>query len=180
MKRFTPTEMIQFLEAVDRLVETPVALVIIGGSALALGYGVSAATTDIDTFGADVEDVQRAAALAREQTGLAVAVGPSVVAQLPDGYRERLNRVIPHLTKLHLWVLDRYDLAASKLLRGVDKDRQQLRQLHELVPFDRDTLVQRFQDLLGDYVGDPTEPRWSLYFFVEELWGELDALALRP
>lgn len=48
------------------------------------------------------------------------------------------------------------------------------------VGLDRDVLLARFEDLLAEYVGDPAEPRWALFHFVEEVWGELVALPLRP
>jgi hypothetical protein len=180
MRRYDEAEITRFLVALDARLDAPVQLVIIGGTALALGYGVSAATIDIDTYGCDLTAVQQAASLARVQTGLDITIDNSVIAQLPAGYRERLRPVLPALGCLQLWVLDPYDLAASKLLRGSIHDRQQLQQLHERAPLDRDLLVARFKDLLDDYVGDPTEPRWSLFHFVAEVWGELDALDLRP
>jgi uncharacterized nucleotidyltransferase DUF6036 len=87
---------------------------------------------------------------------------------------------MPELERLAIWVLDPYDLAASKLLRGNDHDRQQLRELHRLIGLDLPVLVARFNELLDDYVGDPREPRWSLYHLVGELWGEIAALDVVP
>lgn len=71
-------------------------------------------------------------------------------------------------------------LQPSKLLRGNEHDRQQLRALHEMAPLDRATLVERFHALLAVFVGNPTEPRWALFHFVEEVWGEIAALDLDP
>jgi hypothetical protein len=83
---------------------------------------------------------------------------------------------MPELARLRVSVVEAHDLAASKLLRGNEHDRQQLAQLHGLVGLDLPTLVSRFVDLLLDYVGDPTEPRLALRYFVEEVWGELAAI----
>ena len=74
-----------------------------------------------------------------------------------------------------LHVLDRHDLAASKLVRGNEHDRQQLAQLHARAPLDHDVLVERSRELFGDLVGDPTESWWALRHFVGETWGELAA-----
>jgi hypothetical protein len=82
---------------------------------------------------------------------------------------------LPHLSKLELYVLDRYDLAVSKLIRGNEHDRQQLGELHALTPLDLTTLVARFGELMADFVGNPTEPWWALRHFVAETWGELAA-----
>lgn len=73
-----------------------------------------------------------------------------------------------------------YDLAAAKLLRGNEHDREQLAEVHHLVRLDRSTLIERFNLLLESYVGDPLEPRWSLYHLVTEIWGEIAAVDLHP
>jgi hypothetical protein len=80
---------------------------------------------------------------------------------------------------LTVFVVDAHDLAASKLLRGNDHDRQQLAELHERETLDQELLIRRFTELLAEFVGDPTEPRWALVHFVEEVWGEVDAVPLR-
>jgi hypothetical protein len=72
-------------------------------------------------------------------------------------------------------VLDAHDLAASKLLRGNQHDRQQLAQLHEAAPLDHAVLVSRFRELMDGFVGDPAEPWWSFRHFVQETWGEIMA-----
>ena len=49
-------------------------------------------------------------------------------------------------------------------------------ELHHLVRLDRSTLIERFNLLLANYVGDPLEPRWSLYHLVTEIWGEVASI----
>ncbi len=176
LRRYAPDELIRFLTALDASLHKPAKLTVIGGSALALGYGGSAATSDIDTYESELDAVQEAAERASAETGLHIPISNSMIAQLPAGYEERLVRVLPDLTKLEVRVLDSHDLAASKLLRGNEHDRQQLAQLHALAPLDLDTLVARYRDLIADYVGDPTEPMLSLRHLVQELWGEIAAV----
>lgn len=89
-------------------------------------------------------------------------------------------RVLPDLEHLELWVPEVYDLAAAKLLRGNDHDRQQLAELNHRVRLDRSTLIDRFNLLFENYVGDPLDPRWALYHLVTEIWGEVAAVDLRP
>jgi hypothetical protein len=146
-------------------------------------HGLTSVTSDIDTFGRAVgatNNIHEAAQTAGAETGLDIPIADSTIAQFPDGFEGRLLRVMPELEHLELWVPDVYDLAAAKLLRGNDHDRQQLAELHHLAPLDRATLVGRFNALLAHYVGDPVEPRWSLFHLVTELWGEIAALDLRP
>jgi hypothetical protein len=50
MKVSTPRERRRFLAAVDRAIEHPVEVVVIGGAAAALEYGVIGGTRDIDTW----------------------------------------------------------------------------------------------------------------------------------
>lgn len=152
---------------------------LIGGSALALGYGVERATNDIDTFESDLRDVEIAAVRARMDTGLEVPIANSTVAQLPEGAELRRRRLLPDLTRLTVFVLERHDLAASKLLRGNEHDREQLRELHAQDALSLEILLERYVGLLADYLGDPTEPRWSLVHFVEEVWGELAGVDAR-
>lgn len=173
--RYAVDDLTRFLKALDEALDEPAKLVVIGGSALVLGYGGAAATNDIDTFESYLDAIKEAAEQARTKTGLNIPIVNSGIAQLPNGYEDRLMRVLPHLKNLEVLVLDAYDLAVSKLVRGNEHDRQQLAQLHALTPFDLDTLVTRFRDLMATYVGDPTEPWWSLRHLVEELWGDIAA-----
>lgn len=167
--------MTRFLTALDKALRKPATLVVIGGSALVLGYGGTASTSDIDTYESRPERIADAVARAHATTGLRIPIADSTIAQVPDGFEERLVRILPALTKLAIYVLDRHDLAASKLLRGNEHDRQQLVQLHQLAPLDQDTLVARSRDLINDIVGDATEPWWALRHFVAETWGDLAA-----
>jgi hypothetical protein len=175
LSRYAVEDLTRFLEALDAALVGPARLVVIGGSALVLGYGGTAATTDIDTYESRSRIIEEAAEAARASTGLNIPIADSGIAQIPADFEERLVRVLRQLQKLQIHVLDRHDLAASKLVRGNEHDRQQLAQLHELVPLDLDTLVVRFKELMRDFVGDPTEPWWALRHLVGELWGELEA-----
>lgn len=205
VKRHNAAELKRFLVAVDRALTRRVSLIVIGGSALSLGYGVTSVTTDIDTYGgvvatggmrdidtfghrtasasdgpAGLDAIDDAARTARADTGLDIPIAESTIAQFTDGFETRLLRVLPDLERLELWVPELYDLAAAKLLRGNEHDRQQLVELHHLVRLDRSTLIERFNLLLANYVGDPLEPRWSLYHLVTEIWGEVASIDLRP
>lgn len=180
LRRYDAQQLRRFLEALDDHLARGYTLVVIGGSALALGHGVATVTSDIDTYQSAAHVLADAAERARQQLGLRIPIADASIAQLPPGYDERLVRILPNLRHLELWTAEVHDLAASKLLRGNDHDRQQLRMLHERTRLDLDTLSSRFEDLLAVHIGDPREPRWSLYHFVEEVWGELAALGLRP
>src|SRR5687767_14510689 len=99
-ERYEPEQLSRFLVAVDAALEGPALIVVIGGSALALGYGGSATTNDIDTYESRLDAVEKAAARARAETGLNIPIRNSGIAQLPDEYETRLRRVLPDLAKL--------------------------------------------------------------------------------
>jgi hypothetical protein len=50
MRVYTPDELRRFLEAVDGALHAPAEVVVIGGAAAALEYGVATGTRDIDTW----------------------------------------------------------------------------------------------------------------------------------
>jgi hypothetical protein len=180
LRRFDAAELRTFLLAIDHELSIPATIILIGGSALSLGYGTATTTSDIDTYASMLDELETAAALARATTGLAVGIADSTIAQLPAGYDERLVRALPELLRLTVLVVEAHDLAASKLLRGNDHDRQQLKRLHDIAPLDRVVLNERFDDLLRDIVGDAIEARWARYHLICELWGPLDADDVDP
>ena len=80
MKSFLREQLERFLEAIDAALAEPVEVIVIGGTAAALHYGVRRATHDIDTWTAVQADLARAAEKARAVTGLDVPLQKSGVA----------------------------------------------------------------------------------------------------
>ena len=70
LPRFDAAEMKRFLVALDDALDSRVRIVVIGGSALSIGYGVAAATNDIDTYESRIDLLAEAAREARRVTGL--------------------------------------------------------------------------------------------------------------
>ncbi len=114
LTRFDTAEIVRFLVALDDALASRLRVVVIGGSALALGYGVAAATSDVDTDESRNDLLDEAARVARQVTGLSIPIANSGIAQFPPGYDDRLVRVLPDLAHLELWVLDAHDLAAKQ------------------------------------------------------------------
>lgn len=160
-----------FFEAVDRHLTARAAIVIIGGAAAAF-HRAESTTNDVDTLDALNADLQTAVERARASTGLSVPISPSAVAQVPDGYDERLERVLSHLDRLEVRILEKHDLALSKMVRGVEHDMQQLEEVHRNSGLDFDTLVERFGTEMGSVVGDPQRIRLNFLELIERLFGE--------
>lgn len=68
---------------------------------------------------------------------------------------------------LHLFAMDPYDVALTKLKRDSDKDFQDVLQLAERIPFDLDLFEKRYREELRDYTtGKPDDndlifSRWN-------------------
>lgn len=95
MRAFLRDELARFLEAVDGALDRPVEIIVIGGSAAALQYGVTRATHDIDTWTTVKAELASAAAMARKGTGLDIPVEKSGVADAPFAFESRLQRPCP-------------------------------------------------------------------------------------
>jgi hypothetical protein len=175
-----PADLRRFLEAVDAALTRPIRMVIIGGSAAALGYGVDITTRDIDTFGIP-EPIAAAASAARAATGLDIPIQHAAIADLPWNYQDRLRRILPNLRHLEVFVPEAHDLVLSKLVRGAEHDLEQIAVLHQQHPLDPEVLAERFAREMGHRVGEPRTLELNLLNCIELLWGELvcDRIAAR-
>jgi hypothetical protein len=158
MRRFIKDELERFLGAVDQALVQPVEVIVIGGTAAALHYGVTRATHDIDTWTIVQGDLAAAAERARVATGLDIPVTHSGVADAPFDFESRLERVLPHLDRLRVLVPEKHDLALMKAVRGYEHDLQAIAEIHAHSPLDLATLIRRFQDEMTP-IGDPARIR---------------------
>jgi hypothetical protein len=155
-----------------------VVLVVIGGTAAALRYGVKHPTRDIDTLKAISASLADAVQAAREATGLEVPMGMSGIAEGPEGLESRLERALPHLERLIVWVPEKHDLVLMKTLRAEQHDLDAIAEIHAHSPLNLGILVQRFKEL--DPVGNPLWIRANFLAVVERLFPQsVEAVARR-
>lgn len=178
-RRFSTDEIARFLTAVDGFLEQPSAMVIIGGSAIGLVFGVELTTRDVDTFESDLAGIAGALERARQATALRVPVGPAAVADIPWNYEDRLTRILPALERLHVLAPEKHDLVLSKLVRGFPNDMQHLQDLHERDPIELDTLIDRCAAEMTHVIGGTEKLHEHVGECVERLWGELAAVRAR-
>jgi hypothetical protein len=81
----------------------------------------------------------------------------------------RLERVLPHLDRLRVWVPEKHDLALMKAMRAYEHDLQAIVKIHAHSPLDLDTLVGRSQDEMTP-IGDPARIRGNVLSVVERLF----------
>jgi hypothetical protein len=107
------------------------------------------------------------------ETGFDIPVEHSTVADVPWDYEDRLEHKLPHLAKLTLKILEKHDLALSKIMRCSEHDLQQLVEIHAGSGFDFDILVERFRREMTHVVGDPARVRDNFLDLIGRLFGEL-------
>src|SRR5579872_2156833 len=74
------------------------------------------------------------------------------VASYPCDYAERLTEMFPRTFEyLRLFALDPYDLALTKLSRNIQRDRDDVKHLAKIFPFDLAVLKQRYQTEVRPY-----------------------------
>lgn len=176
MRRFGRSELVSFVRAVDRHLEAPVEILIVGGAAASLGYDAGVHTADIDVFElrkGSAGKLGEAAESARVETGLAVSVGAAAVAQLPDEFESRLRPIRGlRLRKLAILIPDKYDIALSKTVRGYPHDIDAIEGIHRRHPMSERTLLRRFEsELFKTAVADPRKLALNMAMVAARLYG---------
>ncbi len=177
MRVYTPEELRRFLAAMDRALEHPAEVVVIGGAAAALEHGVASGTRDIDTWTRVHGDLAAAAERARRTSGLAVPFARSGVADGPHDFESRLHRVLPRLRRLKVMVPERHDLVLMKVLRGDEHDLQAIEAIHRRSPLELPVLLRRYREEMGSTIIDPGRLRGQFLTMVERLFpADLDGV----
>ena len=151
LEREPPEPWRGFLVALDSLIAKPVDLHCIGGFVVALQYGSSRETSDIDVLAArgtaQLAEIER---LAGEGSSLhkrfRVYLQPVGIAIYPEDYEQRLIRMWPkaEFERVRLFALEPHDLALTKIERNSDVDRQDVVALARAGLIDAATLRTRY------------------------------------
>src|ERR1700722_17764078 len=164
-----------FLRDIDDTLEEQVRLVCMGGFVMTQLYGFSRPTVDIDALAIDPRSV------AGKIQGLADKTGPLhskykiylhfvTIAAVPENYDERLTEMyagaFPHL---HIFALDPYDLALSKLERNIQRDRDDVFHLARTIPFDLKVLRERYQNEMRYQMGVPEREDLTLQMWIDAI-----------
>jgi hypothetical protein len=150
-----------FFADLDFVLPEEVHLHCLGGFVISVCYGMERPTDDVDFTSLHPSDQnERVLSLAGESSSLRrkhkVYLQRVTVANLPEGYEDRLIEMFPGTCRnVHLFALDPYDLALTKIDRNIQRDRDDVRHLVKTVPLDRQILQDRFErELRPIFVGD--------------------------
>jgi Nucleotidyltransferase of unknown function (DUF6036) len=95
------------------------------------------------------------------------------IVTVPDDYEERLTELfVGQFQKIHLFALDAYDVALSKIERNLQRDRDDVKFLARTLPFDLDTLQARYHKELRPYLGNPEREDLTLRLWLEAIQEE--------
>lgn len=170
-----PEPWLSFLSELDRIATETVRLDCIGGFVVTMLYELDRPTGDVDVL----EIAPQSAAEAFAQVALlggplfkkyGVYLDRVTVAQPPYEYESRLQEMFPETFRhLHLMALDPYDLALTKLERNVERDRNDVRHLARIVPFDLNVLRERYQTEQRPYLANPKREDLTLQLWIDAI-----------
>ena len=169
-----PQHWSDFLEAVDKQLETPVTLHCIGGFVVEAVYGIPRRTADLDYIRIDPSGAfQTLEEIAGQQSELArkhnLYLQMAAVADFPDNYEKRLKKLALGLKMIQLSVLDSYDLILTKLSRNSGKDREDVKALAKLQNLSFSILAKRYEEEMKPWIAnakrhDATVQLWKEFF----------------
>lgn len=176
MPTLPPSPWKEFLQALDAKMAEACTLPCFGGFAVALEYGISKQTSDIDVLDVApphvvdtlIKEAGPGSSLAKQYHVYLDVVG---IANPPYDYDSRLRPMFPGAFRnLRLMVMDPYDIALTKLKRDSDRDVQDVLQLSEKIPFDLELFERRYiEELRDNTTGTPEANDRVFYRWLESI-----------
>lgn len=166
-----PEPWFSFLREIDVSVKEETHLHCLGGFVVTVVYGLERPTSDIDVLTMvrrppELFDLAGIGSKLFQRYG--VYLDPVGVATLPENYEARLSEVFPDIfERVRLFALDPYDIALAKIERNGDIDREDVKHLARVVPFDLAILKRRYHDELRVYLGNPDREDLTLKLWLE-------------
>ena len=163
-----------FLE-IDSQLEEETVLEILGGFAVTQVYGSRRTTSDVDVVSINPRrSSQKLMEIAGEGSLLhknyKVYLDSARIAPLPENYEDRLMElVIESFKRLRLFVLDPYDIALAKIERNIQRDRDDVKFLAGVVPFDLEILKNRYETELRPILGNPNREDLTIKLWIDAI-----------
>jgi len=149
MTCYLPPPWPKFLSELDERLSTPIELHCVGGFVATVVFGIPRSTADLDYLTA-IGSAEEIESLAGPESRLAKKHKVSVhrvggISDYPEDYGERLVPLELGLNKLHLKILEPYDLLLSKLTRNSPKDREDVKAIARKLGLSFAELLGRFE-----------------------------------
>lgn len=171
---FNREDLLEFLSVLDREVDRPTELRVIGGASLTLAYNFSNTTIDLDLLNKITNDLNEAIHRTRDITNLDVRVSTTrVFAEILNMESRFISLREGMLKKLIVLVPEKHDLALMKSARSESRDIVDIKGLHQADPLNPHTLLQRFKlEVLPLNSGDDDLLKSKFLDMIETLFGE--------
>ena len=168
-----PEQWRSFLEELDQGATEEIRLDCMGGFVVTVLYGFSRETSDLDVLLIAPREQGRPLLELGAQGGTLhkkykVYLDYVGVAKVPEDYEERLTVMFAGEFKhLRICALDPYDLTLSKLERNIQRDRDDVKHLARVIPFDLEILKERYEKELRWQLGNPEREDLTLKLWIE-------------
>lgn len=166
-----PEPWLSFLREIDERLTQETQVHCLGGFVVTVIHGAARSTVDLDALAlvrgdpALWEVAGRGSDLHKRHRLYLDRVG---IVNLPEDYEDRLAEVFGGVfSQLTIFVLDPYDVALAKIERNSARDREDVRHLARVVPFDLEILSRRYHDELRVYLGNPEREDFTLKLWLE-------------
>lgn len=174
MGSLTKKQVEELFKNIDAKLQKQIDLFVIGGVSAVLGYNVTKITDDVDIDGKVDSELDTLFNQEAKKLNLDLYLSSKGVFFPPEDYRSRAHFTDYPKNKLRVWFLNQYDLAISKIDRGLDKDYDDIKRVHEKSPFDRNQLINLFNDEYINVVatGNLREKKMNLIDLISNLFGD--------
>ena len=170
-----PEPWMSFLSEIDAGLSEEVEFHCLGGFVVTVVYELARPTADVDVLAIVPRgEIEHLLGLAGKGSALHRKYGLYLdlvtVATVPEDYEQRLTEVAAgNFKRLRLFALDPYDLALAKIERNIQRDRDDMKHLARIVPFDLDLLRSRYEKELRPYLGNPSREDLTLRLWIDSV-----------
>ncbi len=170
-----PEPWLSFFREIDPQISEKIELECLGGFVITQIYGLARTTADVDVISVNpksqsnflFEIAGEGSILHRKYKVYLDWVG---IAQLPENYDERLTEIFADTFKhIRFFALDPYDIALAKIERNIQRDRDDVKNLAMVVPFDLEILKLRYKTELRPILGNPNRDDLTLKLWIEAI-----------
>lgn len=164
-----------FWQEIDEVVTEPIELHCLGGFVITLLYGLERSTADVDVISVIPRyTAKRLLEIAGKGSPLhkkhAVYLDVVGIATAPENYADRLTEIFSgEFQNIRLLALDPYDVALAKIERNIQRDRDDVKHLARITPFDIETLRKRYEKELRVYLGNPEREDLTLKLWIQAI-----------